>query len=274
MVNIYVLSDSLGNTATDVVRAALAQFDLEINEYSIKKIPGILKKEQIDEIMVDIRGEDIIVQTIVLKELAEYTRDEAAKKGVVLIDVLTELLGVIAEKTNKQIKNRPGEIRKLGETYFRRVDALEFAVRYDDGKDINGILEADIVILGVSRTSKTPLSMYLANKNLKVMNLPLVPEVSLPKILFEIDNRKIIGLTTSIEHLNGVREERMKSLGVFGDNNYAEEMRIFEELEYAIEVMKKLNCPIINVENKAIEETAEIIINIVKERGINITNIQ
>lgn len=274
MVNIYVLSDSLGNTATDVVRAALAQFDLEINEYSIKKIPGILKKEQIDEIMVDIRDEDIIVQTIVLKELAEYTRDEAAKKGVVLIDVLTELLGVIAEKTNKQIKNRPGEIRKLGETYFRRVDALEFAVRYDDGKDINGILEADIVILGVSRTSKTPLSMYLANKNLKVMNLPLVPEVSLPKILFEIDNRKIIGLTTSIEHLNGVREERMKSLGVFGDNNYAEEMRIFEELEYAIEVMKKLNCPIINVENKAIEETAEIIINIVKERGINITNIQ
>lgn len=273
MLNIYVLSDSLGNTATDVVRAALAQFDLNVEDYAIKKIPGIATKEDIDDILVEIKGEEIIVQTIVTKELSSYTKEQAEKKGIVVIDLLTTLLDSLSKKFGKTIKNRPGEIRKLGETYFRRVDALEFAVRYDDGKDINGLLEADIVILGVSRTSKTPLSMYLANKNIKVMNLPLVPEISLPKELFEIDNRKIIGLTTSIEHLNSVREERMKSLGVFGDNSYSAEMRIFEELEYATEVMKKLNCPVINVENKAIEETAEIIINIVKERGINIINI-
>lgn len=273
MINIYVLSDSLGNTATDVVRAALAQFDLDIEEYNIKKIPGISTREQIDELMVEIRDIDIVVQTIVSENLSDYVREECKKRNIILIDILTKLLQVLSNKLNKSVKNRPGEIRKLGENYFRRVDALEFAVRYDDGKDINGILEADIVILGVSRTSKTPLSMYLANKNIKVMNLPLVPEVSLPKILFEIDNRKIIGLTTSIEHLNNVREERLKSLGAFGDNNYSTEIRIFEELEYATEVMKKLNCPIINVENRAIEETAEIIINIIKERGIKITNI-
>lgn len=273
MLNIYVLSDSLGNTATDVVRAGLAQFDLDINDYIIKKIPGISNKDDIDEVISELTGEEIIVQTIVSEELANYTKEKAEEKGITLINILTPLLKTLENKLNKKIKNSPGEIRKLGETYFRRVDALEFAVRYDDGKDVNGLVEADIVILGVSRTSKTPLSLYLANKNIKVMNLPLVPEISLPKKLFEIDNRKIIGLTTSIERLNEVREERMRSLGVVGDNSYAQEMRIFEELEYATEVMKKLSCPIINVENKAIEETAEIIIEIVKERGINITHI-
>lgn len=273
MINIYILSDSLGNTATDVVRAGLAQFDLEIDDYTIKKIPGIATKEDIDNVFVEIRDNDLIVQTIVTSELSNYTKELAKNKNIVVIDILTTLLSTLESKFNKKIKNRPGEIRKLGESYFRRVDALEFAVRYDDGKDVNGLLEADIVILGVSRTSKTPLSMYLANKNIKVMNLPLVPEISLPKQIFEIDNRKIIGLTTSIEHLNGVRSERLKSLGVIGDNSYSTEMRIFEELEYATEIMKKLNCPIINVQNKAIEETAEIIIDIIKERGLNITNI-
>lgn len=273
MINIYVLSDSLGNTATDVVRAGLAQFDCTKDEYKIIKIPGIATQKDIDEVFVGIRDKDVIVQTIVKRELANYTKELAKKNGVEVIDILTKLLQTLEVKFETKIKNRPGEIRKLGESYFRRVDALEFAVRYDDGKDLNGLLEADIVILGVSRTSKTPLSMYLANKNIKVMNLPLVPEVNLPKELYEIDNRKIIGLTTSIEHLNGVREERMKALGVSSQNSYSTELRIFEELEYADGVMKRLNCPVINVENKAIEETAEIIIDIIKERGINITNI-
>lgn len=273
MVNIYILSDSLGNTATDVVRAALAQFDVTIGDYTIKKVPGIASREDIDYTFEEIKENDIVVQTLVMRELADYSKDLAKQNNIVLLDLLTELLATLEVKFEKKIKNRPGEIRKLGENYFRRVDALEFAVRYDDGKDINGLMEADIVILGVSRTSKTPLSMYLANKNIKVMNLPLVPEIPLPKEIFAIDNRKIIGLTTSIEHLNGVREERMKSLGVTGDNSYSTELRIFEELEYAAEIMKKLNCPIINVENKAIEETAEIIIDIIKERGLNIINI-
>lgn len=273
MITIYVLSDSLGNTATDVVRAALAQFDLTRDEYKVKKIPGISKKEQLEELYVEIREKDIIVQTLVSSDLAMYSEQLASKKNIKIIDILTELLSQLESKFDKKIKNRPGVIRKLGETYFRRVDALEFAVRYDDGKDINGLIEADVVILGVSRTSKTPLSMYLANKNIKVMNLPLVPEISLPKQLFDIDNRKIVGLTTSIEHLNGVRGERMKSLGVESENSYSSEMRIFEELEYANEVMRKLKCPVINVENRAIEETAEIIIDILKERGINLLNI-
>lgn len=273
MITIFVLSDSLGNTATDVVRAGLAQFDLTMDEYTIKKIPGIATREQLENVFVEIGDNDIVVQTIVTEVLSDYSKKLASSRNIVLIDILTSLLQSLEVKFDRKIKNRPGEIRKLGENYFRRVDALEFAVRYDDGKDINGLVEADIVILGVSRTSKTPLSMYLANKNIKVMNLPLVPEISLPKQLYEIDKRKIVGLTTSIEHLNSVREERMKALGVGADNSYSSEERIFEELEYATEVMRKLQCPVINVENKAIEETAEIVISIVKERGINLINI-
>lgn len=272
MIDIYVLSDSLGNTATDVVRAALAQFDLDIDDYRIKKIPAISSKERIDDIFVEIRDRDIVVQTLVEEDLASYSKSLAEKRNILLVDILSDLLKKLSISLDKTIKNRPGQIRKLGEDYFRRVDALEFAVRYDDGKDINGLIDSDIIIIGVSRTSKTPLSMYLANKNIKVMNLPLVPEIALPKEIYEIDKRKIIGLTTSIDHLNSVRKERMKSLGVGGENSYSSELRIFEELEYANDVMKKLGCPIINVENKAIEETAEIIIEIIKERGINITN--
>lgn len=273
MMQIYVLSDSLGNTATDVVRAALAQFDLVDSDYKIHKVPRVSHFTQIDEIFHVITPQDMIVQTIVSQELSHYTKEQAKLNHVVVIDILSDLLQTLENKLNTTIQNRPGEIRKLGENYFRRIDALEFAVRYDDGKDINGLREADIVILGVSRTSKTPLSMYLANKNLKVMNIPLVPEMNLPKQLFEIDSRKLIGLTTSIEHLNSVRKERLKALGVSMDNSYSTEKRILEELEYADNLMRRLKCPVIHVENKAIEETAEIVLNIMKERGVNMIHI-
>ena len=153
---------------------------------------------------------------------------------------------------------------------------MEFAVKYDDGKDPRGVLKADLVIIGVSRTSKTPLSMYLANKNIKVANIPLVPEAKVPQELFQIPSKKIVGLTNTPEKLNEIRTERLRALGLStansGENKYANMERILEEIDFAESLMKKIGCPIINVSNKAIEETAEKIITYLKRNGMKVYN--
>lgn len=159
-------------------------------------------------------------------------------------------------------------MRKLDDNYFRRVEAIEFAVKYDDGQDIRGARHADIVLIGVSRTSKTPLSMYLAHKKYKVANVPLVPEIEPPDELFDIPKNKLVGLVITPDKLNEIRAERLKSLGLTTQANYANLDRILEELDYADKVMKRLGCPIINVSNKAVEETADLILAILKKRGV------
>ena len=168
---------------------------------------------------------------------------------------------------NAEPRMEPGLVRKLDEEYFRKIEAIEFAVKYDDGKDPRGILKADVVLIGVSRTSKTPLSMYLAHQRIKVANVPLVPEVEPSEELFNIPNKKIIGLKINPEKLFGIREERLKSLGLATHANYANYERILEELDFSEKIMKKIGCPVIDVSSKAIEETANIIIDMIKKRG-------
>jgi regulator of PEP synthase PpsR (kinase-PPPase family) len=165
--------------------------------------------------------------------------------------------------------NKPGLVRRLDEEYFRRVDAIEFAVKYDDGRDPRGLLRADVVLIGVSRTSKTPLSMYLANKRLKVANVPLVPEVEPPQELFELPRERIIGLTIRSEQLNEIRTERLKALGLTAQANYAALDRINQVLEYSAKIMKRLGCPVIDVSNKAIEETANIILEVIRKSRLH-----
>ncbi|MDU3828236.1 MAG: pyruvate, water dikinase regulatory protein, partial [Peptostreptococcus sp.] len=184
------------------------------------------------------------------------------------IDLLSSVIGQMAEKAGIEPIREPGVIRKMDKSYFDRIEAIEFAVKYDDGKDPRGVLKADVVLVGISRTSKTPLSMYLANKQLKVANVPLVPEVPIPKELMEVETKRIIGLTNSPDTLNRIRMERLRALGLSGAANYAKLERILEELDYSEEMMKTLKCPVINVSNKAIEETAGIIIDILKENGV------
>ena len=157
----------------------------------------------------------------------------------------------------------------MDEKYFGRIEAIEFAVKYDDGKDQHMLHEADLVLVGISRTSKTPLSIYIANKMyLKVLNIPLVPEVKPPKELFEIPKKKIIGLTNSVEMLNKIRTERVKCIGLRNGSSYSSLSRIIEELNYADSIMKKLGCPVIDVSKKAIEETAQMILEIMKEQEL------
>lgn len=266
MLTVHIISDSIGNTAKDVVDAALVQFSYENKKYKVLKNSNVCTKEKIDCIISNVNEGDVIVQTLVDSALASYVKEKGLEKNIKVIDLLSEMLSAFEEKLGVKAEGNPGLNRKMGEEYFKRIDALEFAVKYDDGKDINGLKEADVVILGVSRTSKTPLSLYLANRNIKVMNVPIIQDLILPEQLYEV-KRKVIGLTNSVEQLNKLREERLKTLGVSGNSDYTDEIQIFEELEYALEIMKKLGCPIIDVQNKAVEETAELIIGIMRERG-------
>jgi hypothetical protein len=160
----------------------------------------------------------------------------------------------------------PGPIRVLDEDYFRKIEAIEFAVKYDDGRDPRGILRADIVLIGVSRTSKTPLSQYLAHKRFKVANVPIVPEVDPPEELFQVSPEKCFGLKISPEKLNEIRRERLKSLGLDDRAIYANIDRIKEELQYFDGIVKKIGCEVIDVTNKAVEETANVIMNIIRKR--------
>ena len=262
---IYVISDSVGETAQQVARAAISQFSINDN-YEIRRFPYVVDKKFLMQILNSGKNEDaIILYTLVNEELSNLTKEYCHKQNLSSIDLMSPILDKISNKINKNPKREPGAIRKLDESYFKRVEAIEFAVKYDDGKDPRGILKSDIVLVGISRTSKTPLSMYLANKHIKVANIPLVPEIPLPKELNSINPNKIIGLTNSPEKLNKIRQERLNALGLSKNANYANIERILQELDYSDSIMKKLECPVINVSNKAIEETAGIIMDLIKE---------
>ncbi len=264
---IYILSDSIGETAEQVAKAAISQF--EGVEYKLLRYPYVTEQKQLNEIIKKAsEKKSVIVFTTVIEHLKKTIIDECNKNNIMYVDIMSSLLSIFHDVLGSDPINEPGTIRKLDERYFNRVAAIEFAVKYDDGKDSRGIKKADIVLIGVSRTSKTPLSMYLAHKNIKVANVPLVPEASIPEELFDIPKKKIIGLTANPTKLNEIRQERLKALGLNSNASYANLNRILEELEYAENIMKKVGCAIIDVSNKAVEESASIIMEIMRDNNL------
>lgn len=260
---IYIVSDSVGETAESVAKATIAQFDEDIE---ITRIPFVRHTEQIKRIVQDASENGaMICHTLVSMELRETFERLAKNAGVAYVDILGPMLKTLETITTTKPKLKPGMIHRLDEEYFKKVEAIEFAVKYDDGKIPSGFEKADIVLIGVSRTSKTPLSMYMAHKRIKVANLPLVPEVKLPEEIFRVPPHRIIGLIIDPYKLNGIRTERMKALGFSGVANYTDITRIQDELVYAKEVMRRLHCTVIDVSDKAIEETASKIMAIVEK---------
>ncbi len=262
-VTIYVLSDSIGETGEQVARAAVSQFTPE--RYEVRRFPYITAKDQIVEVFEEAKKEkSVVIYTVVIEELKNFIVEMGNKFNIPVVDLMTPALDALERVLGYEPKRESGIIRKLDEMYFKKVEAVEFAVKYDDGKDTRGIKKADIVLVGVSRTSKTPLSMYLAHKHFKVANVPLVPEVPVPEELFQKDVRRIFGLIANPFKLNEIRQERLKSLGLNNNANYASIERINEELEYSKKIMEKLKCVVIDVSNKAVEETAGIVIEHMK----------
>jgi [pyruvate, water dikinase]-phosphate phosphotransferase / [pyruvate, water dikinase] kinase len=261
---VYVVSDSVGETAEFVVKAVATQFNG--GHVDIRRNSYVEDMDDIEDVITMAKQSySIIAYTIVIPSLKEYLDRRAAEEGIMSVDLLNPLMNAFENKFKKEPNNQPGLMRKLDEEYFRKVEAIEFAVKYDDGRDTRGIKKADIVLIGVSRTSKTPLSMYLAHQRFKVANVPLVPEVKPPDELFEVPRKKCVGLIISPDKLNSIRIERLKALGLTSQANYASFERILEELEYAEKIMKRVGCPVINVSNKAVEETASLILDLLKK---------
>ncbi|RAU99237.1 pyruvate, water dikinase regulatory protein [Paenibacillus sp. YN15] len=255
---VYVVSDSAGETGESVVRAAIVQFLPTVIE--LKRRPFIHTPEGIDQIIKDAAScGGVIVFTLVIPQLRDYLLERATQSQVICIDLLGPIITSLEKALDQRSRHEPGIIHRLDEHYFRKVEAVEFAVRYDDGRDPTGVIKADIVLAGVSRTSKTPLAMFLAHKSYKVANVPLVPELVPPRELFTVNPSKIVGLTITPEKLNEIRKERLKALGLGEEAIYAKVQRINEELAHAQAIMKKLGCMVIDVSNKAVEETAGII---------------
>ncbi len=258
---IHVISDSLGETAEMVARAAVSQFDGGRSE--IRRIPYVNTVEHLEAVLNEASAaKAIVAYTVVLPEMKQRLEELIREKNLVAVDVLGPMIDVIAQYYGLVPKLKAGLLWQMDEQYFRRVEATEFAVKYDDGKDPRGLPLADIVLIGVSRTSKTPLSMYLAHKRIKVANVPLVPEVPLPKELMQLPPKKVVALTIKPNLLNAIRTERLKALGLASNASYASMERIYLELEYAEDIIKKLGCPVIDVTNKAVEETASRILEI------------
>ena len=252
---IYVVSDSIGETAELVIKAAASQFQL--TDIEIERIPYVNDEDTINDVVVSAKENGAIIAfTLVVPETKNYLIQMAREAEVEFIDILGPTMDKMEQAFEVSPKYTPGLVHKLDEDYFRRVEAIEFAVKYDDGRDPRGILRADIILIGVSRTSKTPLSQYLALKRFKVANVPIVPEVVPPKELFKVNPNKCFGLRISPNQLNHIRKERLKALGLNADANYAQMKRIEEELNYFEAIIEKIGCQVVNVSNRAVEETA------------------
>ncbi|HEC2170536.1 TPA: kinase/pyrophosphorylase [Staphylococcus delphini] len=264
-VKIIIASDSVGETAELVAKACMSQFNYSDCTNHILRYPYIETKENIDEVIAVAREvESIIIYTLVRPDIRAHIQENIDKYDLKSVDVMGPMLNVMEDTFHKKPLNEPGVVHKLDEDYFKKIEAMEFAVKYDDCKDPKGLPKADIVLIGISRTSKTPISQYLAHKRYKVMNVPIVPEVTPPESLFEVDPKKCVALKISSDKLNAIRKERLKQLGLSDSARYATDQRIAEELVYFNQIVERIGCPVLDVSNKAIEETANNIIQIIE----------
>ena len=259
-VTIFVISDSAGETASKLAAASMAQYPTV--EFSLHRRTFVKEEKRLLDALKDAKKSNaMVLHTIVSEHLVKIATNFFNEHHLYHFDILTPPVLEIERLTGISPTREPGALHHLNENYFKRIEAMEFAVKYDDGKDARGFLEADVLLLGVSRTSKTPLSLFLANKNLKVANLPLIPEAHLPKQLFEMNPKKIVGLTNDPNILNGIRKERMRTYGLPANTSYSDIEKIRKELAFANDLYQKLGCVIINVASLSIEETASMILN-------------
>jgi regulator of PEP synthase PpsR (kinase-PPPase family) len=263
-VELHIVSDSTGETAARLVQALEAQFPEQ--PFEEVRHPRV---ETIDDLQLAVsraKGRPaVMVYTLVDRELRESMRTLCRSARVHYCDLLGHPIESIAKVSGMAAKMKPGARAPLNSTYFKRMEAIEFAVKFDDGVG-SGLHEADIVLVGVSRTSKTPLSIYLGYMGFKAANVPIVKGIKPPPELHEIEPAKIVGLTIDAERLGEIRTARLRTMGAGTNKGYSELLEIYEELEEAAALHRRLGCPVIDVTGLSIEETAHRVIRLVDRR--------
>ena len=265
---IILVSDGTAETASAIIKAALVQFN--DTRTSFTRYKNVRSEAQIDAICDDAAvAKDLIVFTIVSMELRDYFVRKAREKVVPVVDLLGPLLGSLASYFQYQPQFTAGLLHNVNDRYFERIDAMEYTIAHDDGRDLTNLELADLIILGISRTSKTPLSMYMSHQGWRVCNVPIIKGFQVPEELTRIDQKKIVGLTIDPDDLAKIRRARLQRLGTAQGGEYADLDRVADEIDYANEIFRKnRRWPVFNVTGKALEETASEIIKLMSSRKL------
>jgi regulator of PEP synthase PpsR (kinase-PPPase family) len=263
---IFILSDGTGETAVTMIRAALVQYaEKEIN---IQRCKNIRSEDQVRALVDEcFEKRGMIAYTFASPNLRQKTAELCADKSIPALDFLGPLIQTLDHFFGVPSSKQVGALRQTDDMYFKRIEAIEYTVRHDDGKTLNELDKADIVLVGISRTSKTPLSIFLSHKGWKVANVPLVLGSPLPEQLFKIDQRKIVGLIIDIDSLQRIRKNRLEKFGQDSGGEYASSQQILKEIEYAENLFKQnKRWPVFNVTERALEETASEIVRLIASR--------
>lgn len=262
---VYVVSGGMGTSGEHLVRTALAQF--QSNDVTVVIVSNVEHVDRLDEIAAKAGATGgIIVHTLVDARLRDAMTERAREHNTVAIDLMGPLLLHLTRVLGRKPLGQPGLYRQLREDYFTRIEAIEFAVEHDDGYKPHELDQAQIVVTGVSRSGKTPLSMYLSTRGWKVANVPLIPEVTPPEELFQIDPRRVVGLDIEPEQLLAYRQHRQRGLGVAGKSAYIDAQALYDEVDYACVLCRRHGFTIVNITDKPIEESAHEVIAHVKRR--------
>jgi regulator of PEP synthase PpsR (kinase-PPPase family) len=255
MYHIFAVSDATGTTAERVLGAALSQFDA--SQITLTRFGGVRTVEKVSEVVAQAaKKESFIVHTFVSEELRRVILKEGREHNVSTIDLMGPLLARLAELLATPPRSEPGLFDPFDPSYLQRIEAIDFTVRHDDGQNFYDLDRAEIVLVGVSRTSKTPLSFYLGYRGWKVANVPIVLDIEPPSELFDLPKGRVVGLIINPERLSGLRKVRAQRMGTFS-KDYAELEHIHQEMDYAFRLFeRRRDWPLVDVTTKSIEETA------------------
>ncbi len=265
---VLLVSDGTGETAVQMIKAAMVQF--QEHDVVFSRFKNIRNETQIDAVVSEAAADRaLLVFTIVSPGLRALLMKKANEKQIPVVDLLGPLLKGLGGYFGLEPKSIAGLLHDVNEEYFHRIDAMEYTIAHDDGRDLTDLDKADLVILGISRTSKTPLSMYLSHQGWKVANIPMIQGFELPQEIFEIDQRRIVALTIDAHDLLIIRRARLQRLGQERGGDYADPDKVLAEIEYANEIFRRnRRWPVINVTGKALEETASEISRMMASRRL------
>ncbi len=263
--HVLIVSDGTGETAYRMLKAAMVQFQEDI---VITRYTNVREESQIQGITRAARSHTtLVVYTFVSEKLRAAMERETSQHEIEGLDMLGPLMGKMADFFHKKPTAKPGLLHQVDDEYFARIDAIDYAIRHDDGRSVKDLQTADLVLVGISRTSKTPLSIYLAQEGWKVANVPLVVDIKPPGELFQMDQKRIAGLTIDAQRLAEIRRVRLRQIGV-KDSSYADMERIREELNYAHDVFGANPLwPVIDVTGKSLEEVSQEVLDKLVGRG-------
>ena len=266
--HLHLLSDSTGETLESIAKAALAQFDDA--EHVVKHFwPMVRSESHLDRILTDVAANPgLVLFTLVNRDTRRKLETRCRALGLPAIAALDAVSDAMSNMFGQEAKARPGRQHVMDAAYFARVAAIQFTIAHDDGINAQNWEEADIVLAGVSRTSKTPTSIYLANRGYKTANIPIVPESPPPPNLFQLKHPMVIGLVTSAERLIQVRRNRLVSLNQLPDTDYVDEEKVRAEVAHARRMFADNGWPVLDVTRRSIEESAAAIINLFNEREV------